>query len=155
MSIAAQQGKTAGRAAWSASPLVVMGLVLALVPVLLLFPLRVPIGPMYWDVFIYYDAANRIFGGQVPINDFFTPVGPLGYYLFAGWLTLFPDAHPTLIAHWSLLAVTAPLMAIIVWQVDRTSRATAFALLIPFLVFALLPFNTREFYPFPGSDGFG
>jgi hypothetical protein len=155
MSIAAQQGKTAGRAAWSASPLIVMGLVLALVPVLLLFPLRVPIGPMYWDVFIYYDAANRIFDGQVPVNDFFTPVGPLGYYLFAGWLALFPNGAPTLLAHWSLLAVTAPLMALVIWHVETRSRTTAYALLIPFLIFALLPFNSREFYPFPGSDGFG
>jgi hypothetical protein len=155
MSIAAQQEKTAGWATWSASPLVVMGLVLTLVPALLLFPLRVPIGPMYWDVFIYYDAANRIFDGQVPVNDFFTPVGPLGYYLFAGWLVLFPNGAPTLLAHWSLLAVTAPLMALVVRQVDARSRTTAYALLIPFLIFALLPFNSREFYPFPGSDGFG
>ena len=122
---------------------------------LLSLPLTLPIGPMYWDVYIYYDAANRIFDGQVPIVDFFAPVGPLGYYLFAGFVRIFPHAQPTLIAHWSLLAVTLPLMALVVRDVDQRSRATAFALLVPFLLFALLPFNTREFYPFPGSDGFG
>jgi hypothetical protein len=156
MSMAAQQGKIADRAAvWTASPLLALAVALAGVVVLLLTPIRVPIGPMYWDVFIYYDAANRIFDGQVPVNDFFTPVGPLGYYLFAGWVALFPDGAPTLLAHWSLLAVTAPLMALVVWHVDGRSRTIAYALLIPFLIFALLPFNSREFYPFPGSDGFG
>jgi hypothetical protein len=153
--MAVPQGKTAKRAAWTKSPLFAMAVVLTFVPVLLLFPLRVPIGPMYWDVFIYYDAANRIFDAQVPVNDFFTPVGPLGYYLFAGWVALFPNGAPTLLAHWSLLAVTAPLMALVIMHVDARSRTTAYALLVPFLIFALLPFNSREFYPFPGSDGFG
>jgi hypothetical protein len=137
------------------SPLALLvGAMLAVV-ILSLIPIRVPIGPMYWDVFIYYDAANRIFDGQVPVNDFFTPVGPLGYYLFAGWVALFPNGAPTLLAHWSLLALTAPLMALVILHVDARSRTTAYALLIPFLIFALLPFNSREFYPFPGSDGFG
>ncbi|RUM98720.1 hypothetical protein EET67_06360 [Pseudaminobacter arsenicus] len=137
------------------SPLALLAIALLFVFTLLTLPIILPIGPMYWDVFLYYDAANRIFDGQVPVTDFFTPVGPLGYYLFAGWLAIFPNAQPVLLAHWSLLAVTAPLMALLVWHVDQRSRGTAFALLIPFLVFALLPFNTREFYPFPGSDGFG
>lgn len=137
------------------SPLALLVLAFAGVCVLLAMPISVPIGPMYWDVFIYYDAANRIFDGQVPIVDFFTPVGPLGYYLFAGWLALFPNGQPALLAHWSLLAVSAPLMGLVVWHVGQRSRGIAFSLLIPFLVFALLPFNTREFYPFPGSDAFG
>jgi hypothetical protein len=137
------------------SPLALLVAALVVVCMLLSVPFWLPVGPMYWDVMIYYDAANRIFDGQVPISDFFAPVGPLGYYLFALWLALFPDAHPTLIAHWSLLAVTAPLMGLVVWQVGQKSRVTAFGLLIPFLIFALLPFNTHEFYPYPGSDGFG
>jgi hypothetical protein len=137
------------------SPLVLLAAAIVACLLLLLVPMRLPIGPMYWDSFIYYDAANRISTGQAPILDFFTPVGPLGYYLFAALAYLFPNGQPTLIAHWSLLLVSAPLMALILRDVDQRSRATAFALLIPFLVFALLPFNTREFYPFPGSDGFG
>ncbi len=110
---------------------------------------------MYWDVLIYYDAANRIFDGQMPVVDFFTPVGPLGYYLFAGWLALFPNAQPVLIAHWSLLALTLPMMAAVTIEADRQSRAAAFGLVLPFLLFSLLPFNTHEYYPYPGSDGFG
>jgi len=138
-----------------ASPLAILAIAVIAVCLLLSLPVSVPIGPMYWDVYIYYDAANRIFSGQAPILDFFTPVGPLGYYLFAGWLAVFPNGQPALMAHWSLLAVTAPLMALVVWDVQRRSRIVALALLVPFLIFALLPFNTREFYPFPGSDAFG
>lgn len=137
------------------SPLALLAVSLLGVLTLLALPLTLPIGPMYWDVFIYYDAANRIFDGQVPINGFFTPVGPLGYYLFAGWLAVFPNAQPVLLAHWSLLAITAPLIGLVAWHVDKRSRGTAFALLIPFLIFALLPFNTRELYSYPGSDAFG
>ncbi|EBU7498412.1 hypothetical protein DK058_26460, partial [Salmonella enterica subsp. enterica serovar Typhi] len=98
---------------------------------------------------------NRIASGQVPALDFFTPVGPLGYYLFAALNYVFPNAQPTLIAHWALLLVSAPLMALVVYDVDKRSRLTAFGLLLPFLLYVLLPFNTREFYVFPGSDGFG
>ncbi|MGB3388317.1 MAG: hypothetical protein WBA88_10085 [Pseudaminobacter sp.] len=137
------------------SPLALLAACLVAVCILLALPITLPIGPMYWDVYIYYDAANRIFDGQIPILDFFTPVGPLGYYLFAGWLAIFPNAQPVLLAHWSLLAVTAPLMALVVWHVDQRARGTALALLVPFLIFALLPFNSRELYPYPGSDGFG
>ena len=155
MSIAVEHRSAERRMGFLTSPIALLVLALIAVVVLLSLPLSAPIGPMYWDVFIYYDAANRIFDGQAPILDFFTPVGPLGYYLFAGWLNLFPDGQPTLLAHWSLLAVTAPLMALVLWDVGARSRVVAFALLIAFLIFALLPFNTREFYPFPGSDGFG
>jgi hypothetical protein len=155
--MALTMNKTDGEAKASAlsSPLMLLATTLVLAGILLSLPLILPVGPMYWDVFIYYDAANRIGTSQVPILDFFTPVGPLGYYLFAGLVWLFPDGQPMLLAHWSLLLITAPLMGALVWHVDRSSRSTAFALLIPFLFFALLPFNTREFYPFPGSDGFG
>jgi hypothetical protein len=149
------QAQKASRGSLIGSPLALLAAVPMVLAGLLLVPLTVPIGPMYWDLFIYFDAANRIFDGQVPINDFFTPVGPLGYYVFAGAAWLFPNAQPALLAHWSWLAVTAPLMAMVVHQVGQRSRGIAFALLVPFLVFAVLPFNTRDFYPYPGSDGFG
>jgi hypothetical protein len=138
-----------------ASPLFVMALVIAILPLFLVARLTLPIGPMYWDLFIYFDAANRIFNGQVPVLDFFVPVGPLGYYLFAGALKLFPDGQPLLLVSWSMLAVTAPLMGAVLWDMGERARATRWAVLIPFLVFAILPFNTREFFPYPGSDGFG
>lgn len=155
MSLAADTGRAANGRRILSEPLFVLAVATALLPLILSLPLSLPIGPMYWDLFIYFDAANRIYDGQVPINDFFVPVGPLGYYLFAGGLKLFPNAQPLLLASWSLLAVTAPLMAIVLWEVGKRSRGAAFGLLVPFLIFALLPFNTREFYPFPGSNGFG
>ncbi len=56
-------------------------LILVVLAGLLAMPLAVPIGPMYWDTYIYLDAAQRIKMGQIPGADFSTPVGPLGYYL--------------------------------------------------------------------------
>lgn len=137
------------------SPVVVLILTVLCLPLALVTTLAMPVGSMYWDHFIYLDAANRIFDGQIPSVDFFAPVGGLGYYLFAGWLYLFPQGHPLLLSSWSLLTVTAPLMALIVWNIQKSSTATAYGVLLPFLLFSLLPFNTGDFYPYPGSDGFG
>ncbi|GAA5626352.1 hypothetical protein Brsp05_01626 [Brucella sp. NBRC 12953] len=132
-----------------------MVLILALLIVLLVLPLVVPIGPMYWDTYIYLDAARRIDTGQIPSVDFFTPAGPLGYYLFAWGLNVFSYAQPMLLAQWSTLIVAAPLMAVVLADVDRQSRSTAFALLIPFLIFAISPANAQFETSFPGLDGFG
>ncbi|RCS25877.1 hypothetical protein DUT91_00890 [Phyllobacterium salinisoli] len=117
--------------------------------------LILPIGPMYWDTYIYFDAAQRIYNGQIPNTDFLTPVGPLAYYIFALGLKLFPHAQPLLLAQWVILIVAAPLMAVIIQDVARTERRLAFALLIPFLIFAICPANVQSFHPYPGLDGFG
>jgi hypothetical protein len=143
------------RASRLGAPLFLISSFLAICAVALMLPISLPIGPMYWDLVLYFDAANRILDGQVPVLDFFMPVGPLGYYLFTHATQLFPDAQPLLLVSWSLLAVTAPLMAVVTVHVDRRSRAAALALLLPFLLFALLPFNGSDYYPYPGSDGFG
>jgi len=149
-------GLAAGRPGWLATrPLVFLAIALALVLASLFVTIPMPIGPMYWDHYIYLDAANRIFDGQIPSVDFFTPAGGLGYYLFALSLDLFPRGHPLLLASWSLLIVTAPLMAITLSDVQKRSARTAYTLLLPFLLFSVLPFNTGDFYPHPGSDGFG
>lgn len=128
---------------------------LIILVVLLSLPLTVPIGPMYWDTYLYLDAAQRISGGQVPNVDFDTPVGPLGYYLFAGGLALFSRAQPLLLAQWSLLAAAAPLLAVVLVDVSRRSRALAYALLIPFVIFAVSPVNAQFYHLIPGVDGFG
>lgn len=122
---------------------------------LLSVTLTVPIGPMYWDTYLYLDAAQRIHTGQIPSVDFSTPVGPLGYYLFAWGMKLFPHAQSLLLVQWSLLAVAAPLMIVVLLEVDRKSRTLAFALLIPFLVFAIFPANVQTYTSYPGLDGFG
>ncbi|MDQ0320417.1 hypothetical protein QO002_002555 [Pararhizobium capsulatum DSM 1112] len=129
--------------------------VFLLVPLALVRTIPIPLGAMFWDQYLYIDAANRIAGGQVPGVDFFAPVGSLGYYLFAGLIKLFPNGAILLLSNWSLLAVTAPLTALVLFDAQKRSHATAWALLLPFLVFSLLPFNTGDFYPFPGTDGFG
>ncbi|MDR6632902.1 hypothetical protein J2X72_001686 [Phyllobacterium sp. 1468] len=137
------------------SPLVLLALVLVVLVVLLSLPLVIPIGPMYWDTYIYLDAAQRIRLGQVPAVDFLAPVGALEYYQFYWLQKLFPGGQPTLIAQWSVLISAAPLMAIIIAEIDKESRKVAFAILLPFLVFALCPTNTQSFHSYPGVNGFG
>ncbi len=121
----------------------------------LALPLRLPLGPNYWDTDVYLDAIHRIRLGQVPSNDFFVPVGPLGYYLAAGLASLFPQAQPMLLVNWALLPVALPVLAALVVDVQRRSRRQALALVLPFLLFALLPINLHSLYPAPGFDGFG
>ena len=133
-------------------------LVLAVAAVLLAslaLPLTAAIGPFYWDTILYYDAAARIADGQIPLVDFLAPVGPLEYWLFALVLKVFPEAQGAYAASWSILVVTAPAMALVVHDVARRSVLMAAGLAIPFLVFSALPFNTEQFYPYPGVDGFG
>ncbi|WP_152045882.1 hypothetical protein [Aureimonas psammosilenae] len=137
------------------SPLGVLFATLAMLAALSLVGWRLPIGPMYWDLMVYIDGGQRVLDGQIPNVDFVPPVGALGYWLFGAATALFPKAHPLLLADWSLLAVTAPPMALVIGEVDRRSRPLAFALLVPFLVFSILPFNAEFFYSYPGVDGFG
>ncbi|UXN59722.1 hypothetical protein [Phyllobacterium zundukense] len=137
------------------SPLALLALFLVCLAVLVSLPLVIPIGPMYWDTYIYLDAAQRIKLGQVPAVDFLAPVGALEYYQFYWLQGLFPGGQPTLIAQWSVLISAAPLMAIILAEIDKKSRKIAFAILVPFLVFALCPTNTQSFHSYPGVNGFG
>ncbi|MCY0095953.1 hypothetical protein [Hoeflea ulvae] len=118
-------------------------------------PLVLPIGPMYWDVLIYYDAIGRIAQGQWPAIDFFAPVGPLEYFFAAFSAQVFPNAHPVLLTQWIWVPVTAPVMALILWDTSRRSSAAAVWLLVPWMVFTALPFNVIDFYPYPGTDAFG
>ncbi|AXV18292.1 hypothetical protein CYG48_21370 (plasmid) [Neorhizobium sp. SOG26] len=129
----------------------------AMIPlvILLILPVSIPIGPMYWDTYLYLDAAQRIWNGQVPAVDFLTPVGPLGYYLFAWGLRLFQNAQPLLLAQWCMLVVAVPLMALAAADVARENRLLTLALVVPFLLFAVSPANVQAFHPDPGLDGFG
>lgn len=138
-----------------ANPASWLALFLCLVLLGLVLPLRLPLGPNYWDTAVYFDVAQRLREGQVPYIDFFAPVGPLGYYLVAGLAALFPRAHPLLVANWGVLPVALPLLAVLVAHVARVSRGQALALLLPFLLFASLPINLHELYPLPGFDGYG
>jgi hypothetical protein len=134
-----------------ALPLIALGVAM----LLLALPLRLPTGPMYWDNFIYIDGAYRVLSGQTPSVDFFAPVGPLAYWLSAIMLWLFPNGQTVLLSSYALLLVTVPLMALAMHDVSRRDKGTALALLAVFLFYALVPFNTSSYYPFPGADGFG
>ena len=146
---------TRGRGAllWLYPVLIAFAIVLI---VLQTMPLVLPIGPMNWDVLVYYDAIGRIAQGQWPAIDFFAPVGPLEYFLaaFSDWL--FPDAQPFLMTQWIWLPVTVPVMALILWDTTRNGNGRlAFWLLAPWMLFTALPYNVVDFYPYPGTDGFG
>lgn len=127
----------------------------ALAVVLQLLPLVVPIGPMYWDVLVYYDAIGRISAGQSPVLDFMVPVGPLEPWM--AWIAaqIFPEANPVLLTQLSWLPVTAPIMALIVYDVARRSVAAAWGLMLPWMLFTALPFNDVNYLPYAGADAFG
>jgi hypothetical protein len=117
--------------------------------------LRLPLGPNYWDTDVYLDAIHRIRLGQWPSLDFFAPVGPLGYWFAAGIKALFPQAQPMLLMNWAVLPVALPVLALLADDVGSRSRRLALALMLPFLLFALLPINLHGLYPAPGFDGYG
>lgn len=150
---AAPAGTAGRRIPWLPQLLLAAALILCIW--LLTRPLVLPLGAMYWDLVLYVDAARRIAEGQVPLLDFLTPVGPLGYWLYAGLDQLFPQAHPLLTAQWSLFLITAPPMALVLIAADRRSRRLALGLLLPYLVFQILPVNVEQHSFFPGLDGFG
>ncbi|RIY01840.1 hypothetical protein D3218_05790 [Aureimonas flava] len=137
------------------SPVVIGLAVTAVCALLLSLPLSLPIGPMYWDVVVFVDGGWRVLTGQTPSVDFFAPVGPLGYWLFAAGLELFPRAQPVLLAQWMLLPVSLAGLLPVLARIDRRSRRLALALLVPFLVFQLLPTNFEQFSSYPSVDGFG
>jgi hypothetical protein len=122
---------------------------------LLSLPLRLPIGPNYWDLYTYVDTAYRISVGQLPHIDFFVPVGALGYWLYIQLQSLFPQAHTLLLVHYAILIVALPIMAWVVMEGCQRSRIEAMALALPFAFFALVPINGVELYPSPGFDGYG
>lgn len=117
--------------------------------------LRMPIGPGYQELAALIDASARIGFGQVPAIDFSPPAGALGLYLFHFGQRLFPSAHPLLIAQWAPLVLTLPLMLCISADVARRSAATALALVLPFLLFSLLPFNLLPSRGALGPDAAG
>ncbi|WP_082505221.1 hypothetical protein [Aureimonas sp. Leaf324] len=122
---------------------------------LLALPISLPIGAMYWDVVVFVDGGWRVLNGQTPSVDFFAPVGPLGYWLFAAGLEVFAKPQPLLLAQWMLLPMTLAGLLPVLVRIDRSSRTLALALLLPFLVFQLLPTNLEQFSSYPGVDGFG
>lgn len=145
-------------AAWLSSPFSIVAaiaLFAAFVALLLRLPLSLPVGPMYWDTFIYYDGINRVLDGQIPSVDFEAPVGPLNYWLASLAHLAFPSAQPVLLVHFSLLAIGLPLIAVIGREAAKSSPLSGWGLVLAYLFFAALPFDTVDFYPYPGVDGFG
>jgi hypothetical protein len=137
------------------SPQLILAATVAAAVALLALPLRLPLGPNYWDIYTYVDTAYRMSVGQVPHVDFFVPVGSLGYALYVAVTQLFPQAHTVLSVHFSILLVAAPIMAVVAHQADKRSRLEAVALVLPFAFFALIPINGLELYPSPGFDAYG
>lgn len=144
-----------GGGSGAAGVLIVLGLVAAAI-LILASQVKLPIGPNYWDVYLFLDVAHRIDLGQTPHVDFFIPIGVLPFYLHDLVHLVFPNAQPVLAVQYATLIVAAPLAAWIGYEVERAhSRMVAALILLPFAVFALLPFNIIDFYPSPGIDGYG
>ncbi len=137
------------------APLALLTLTGLLAALIMLLPLRLPIGANYWDLYTYIDTVYRMRLGQVPHVDFFVPVGVLGYTLYDVTSRIFPAAHPLFSVHYSLLHVTLPIMAIVAHHASKRSQGEAVALVIGFALFALIPMNIVELYPSPGVDAFG
>lgn len=136
-------------------PLAALAIFLAFLALALRANVALPMGDLYRDLGLWLDAAHRIDAGQIPGMDFFAPSGPLGYYLFAEASQWFEDAHPLWLAQWSTTIITAPIMALLVIDIAPRSRATAWAMLLPYMLFSALPFNLVEMSIVPGVDAFG
>ncbi|WP_394689675.1 hypothetical protein [Hoeflea sp.] len=133
---------------------ITFGIFLLALIVALMFPIELPIGPSFWDTYIYLDGAYRMEQGQEIYRDFQAPVGPLSYVLFGALHTLFAEANVVLLVQWCMIIVTAPVMAVISWSALERGSFAAFALLVPYIIFSVLPFNVMNWNVFPGVDGF-
>ncbi len=131
-----------------------LALCLIIPAIILSLPVKISIGAFYWDSYLYLDAQNRIASGQIPNVDFFPPVGALGYYLFYWVRLLLPDSQPMLAASWSIALVSVPLMAVVTWDSLKTNAVSALLVAMGFAFFTIIPFNTTEYYTYPGFDGF-
>ncbi|MCC0035562.1 MAG: hypothetical protein H6887_09900 [Hoeflea sp.] len=132
---------------------ILSGTVLALA-IALSLPVELPIGESFWDTYIYIDGAHRLSIGQEIYRDFHAPVGPLNYILF-DWLgSLFPHGNVALVIQWCMMLVTLPVVAVICLHARERGPFAAFGLLLPYLMFSLLPFNVTSWNVFPGVDGF-
>lgn len=150
-----ERGDFVGRGGTYAALYGVLLIFVAAAAAVQMLPLVLPIGPMYWDVLVYYDAIGRISAGQHPVTDFMMPVGPLE--LWMAWFSsrIFPEAHPVLLTQLAWLPVTAPVMALIVFDVARRSACAAWGLLLPWMLLTALPFNDVSYLPYAGTDAFG
>jgi hypothetical protein len=163
MTIMEQAGAPAGApsSVWrdAAGPLIVW-MTLTAAALALAAGFRLPIGPNYWDVYLFLDVAHRIDLGQLPHRDFFIPIGALPFYLHDLVQRVWPQAHPVLAVQYAILILAGPLALWLAGDLRRHRKACggpvlAAAIFIPFAIFALAPFNIIDFYPSPGVDGFG
>ena len=53
MAMAVEHVATARRRGWLTGPVAILAMTALVMAVFLVLPLNVPIGPMYWDLFIY------------------------------------------------------------------------------------------------------
>lgn len=137
---------------WIYAVFAITGLILA---ACLSVTFELPLGESFWDTYIYIDGAYRLSVGQEIYTDFHAPVGALNYILFNLLSSLFPHGNVALVIQWCLMLVTLPVMAVICHHALERGAFAAFALLLPYLMFSILPFNITSWNAFPGVDGFG
>ena len=147
--------------AWPSGRKFLLALAVAAAALLLLAPMTVPIGPMYWDVFIYFGRGHpqSSMDRSRPSTSSRRVGPPDTIFSSGGHRTSFLEAQPLLLSQWSLPSSSPLPRRLWRWCLPMSASplacGIAFALLVPFVISRCLPFNNREFYPYPGSDGFG
>ncbi|AKI00842.1 hypothetical protein IMCC20628_02138 [Hoeflea sp. IMCC20628] len=116
--------------------------------------MELPLGGELLDTYNYIDGAYRLSVGQQIYTDIHAPVGPLNYLLFDLLSSLFPHGNVALTIQWCRMLITVPMFAVICWFALERGPVGAFALLLPFLLFSILPLNIMSWNAFPGVEGF-
>lgn len=114
----------------------------ALMAALLAAPIDLPIGPSFWDLVMYIDAAHRIDLGQQIHRDVHSVFGPLSHYGYWAFHRLIPWSQPIFAAQLPYGIAFAGLLAAALRGVPQR---LALGLAAYFLLIAIFPINFPEF----------
>ncbi|MEZ2131386.1 MULTISPECIES: hypothetical protein [unclassified Sinorhizobium] len=93
-----------------------------------------------WDMFILLDGGWRIFNGEIPHNDYYTPIGPLVYWLSAaGMYVAGPSLKAVSLGILFFLGVAAPWAMTVFFRKLPGYFAFLLALFLVLLIVATRP----------------
>ena len=97
------------------------------------------------DLFVYFDGIHRVDQGQVPSRDFYSPLGPLGYYLpWLGYWLLGRFGGAMEVA--SILVLLTALPAAVIALANRVPPLASALILVAIWALIVVPLN-------PGDGG--